>query len=165
MLPTELGHDLGVGVGSTSTSKSGRYHLHTARGDPTSASFATLPLPRPFWERAKMLEDRLLVISAERLTFATYPDGKVLVNLDCPSEKLGFPPDIHLALEFTSAEARPLQKHYCVRPTRLRHQSPWFHPFWWRRHRTARPAGCPKYPAARNGFLKNRHDWFLGMPA
>jgi hypothetical protein len=48
---------------------------------------------------------RALVISAERLTFATCPNGKVLVNLDWPSEKLGLPPDIHLALEFTSAEA------------------------------------------------------------
>ena len=57
-----------------------------------------------------MLEDRLLVISAERLTFATYPDGKVLVNLDYPSEKLGLPPDIHLALEFTPAEARSVAK-------------------------------------------------------
>ena len=103
-------------LGLTSTSKSGRYHLHTARGDPTSASFAALPLPRPFWERAKMLEDRLLVISAERLTFATYPDGKVLVNLDCPSEKLGFPPDIHLALVFTSAEARSVAKALLRKP-------------------------------------------------
>ena len=63
-----------------------------------------------------MLEDRLLVISAERLTFATYPDGKVLVNLDCPSEKLGFPPDIHLALEFTSAEARSVAKALLRKP-------------------------------------------------
>ena len=47
-----------------------------------------------------MLEDRLLVIPTERLTFATCPGGKVLMNLDYPSEKLGLPPDIHLALEF-----------------------------------------------------------------
>jgi hypothetical protein len=44
------------------------------------------------------------------ITFATYPDGKVLVNLDYPSEKLGLPPDIHLALEFTPAEARSVAK-------------------------------------------------------
>jgi hypothetical protein len=73
-------------AGAASQSEIG-YHLHTAPAGPSSASFATLPLLRPFWERAKMLEDRLLVISAERLTFATYPDGKVLVNLDYPSER------------------------------------------------------------------------------
>jgi hypothetical protein len=57
-----------------------------------------------------MLEDRLLVIPAERLTFATCPGGKVLANIDYPSEKLGLPPDIHLALELTSAEARSVAK-------------------------------------------------------
>jgi hypothetical protein len=57
-----------------------------------------------------MLQDRLLVISAERLTFATGPNGNVLVNLDCPSEKIGLPPDIHLALEFTSAQARSVAR-------------------------------------------------------
>jgi hypothetical protein len=57
-----------------------------------------------------MLQDRLLVISAERLTLATCPNGKVLVNLDWPSEKLGLPPGIHLAMEFTSAEARSVAR-------------------------------------------------------
>ena len=32
------------------------------------------------------------------------------MNLDYPSEKLGLPPDIHLALEFTSAESRSVSK-------------------------------------------------------
>ena len=44
---------IGSWVWKTSTSKSGQYHLHTARDDPTSASFATLPLPGLFCERAK----------------------------------------------------------------------------------------------------------------
>jgi hypothetical protein len=59
---------------------------------------------------AKMLEDRLLVLPAERLTFAAHPGGKVLVNLDFPNDKLGLPPGIHLAVEFTSAEARSVAR-------------------------------------------------------
>ena len=57
-----------------------------------------------------MPEDRLLVIPAERLTFAPYPGRKVLVNIDYPSDTLGLAPGIHLAMEFTSAEARSLAK-------------------------------------------------------
>jgi hypothetical protein len=51
-----------------------------------------------------MLQDRLLVISAERLTFATCPNGKVLVKLDWRSEKLGFR-QVFIS-HWNSAEAR-----------------------------------------------------------
>ena len=59
---------------------------------------------------AKMPEDRLLVIPAERLTFAPYPGRKVLVNIDFPSDRLGLAPGLHLAMEFTSAEARSVAR-------------------------------------------------------
>jgi hypothetical protein len=59
---------------------------------------------------AKMPEDRLLVIPAERLTFAPYPGQKVLVNIDFPSDRLGLAPGLHLAVEFTSAEARSVAR-------------------------------------------------------
>jgi len=64
----------------------------------------------PYLEEAKMPEDRLLVIPAERLTFAPYPGQKVLVNIDFPSDRLGLAPGLHLAVEFTSAEARSVAR-------------------------------------------------------
>ena len=59
---------------------------------------------------AKMPEDRLLVIPAERLTFTPYSGRKVLVNIDFPSDRLGLAPGLHLAVEFTSAEARSVAR-------------------------------------------------------
>ena len=64
----------------------------------------------PYLEEAKMPEDRLLVIPAERLTFAPYSGRKVLVNIDFPSDRLGLAPGLHLAVEFTSAEARSVAR-------------------------------------------------------
>ena len=63
-----------------------------------------------YLEEAKMPEDRLLVIPAERLTFAPYSGRKVLVNIDFPSDRLGLAPGLHLAVEFTSVEARAVAR-------------------------------------------------------
>jgi hypothetical protein len=63
-----------------------------------------------FLEWLKCSKIVCLLYPPKELTFAACPNGKVLVNLDCPSEKLGLPPDIHLALEFTSAEARSVAR-------------------------------------------------------
>jgi hypothetical protein len=57
-----------------------------------------------------MPEDQLLVIPAERLTFTPHPGRKVLVNIDFPSDRLGLAPGMHLAVEFTSAEARSVAR-------------------------------------------------------
>jgi hypothetical protein len=59
---------------------------------------------------AKMIEDHLLVIPADRLILAPYPGGKVLVNIDFPSDKFGLAPEVHLAVEFTPAEARSVAR-------------------------------------------------------
>jgi hypothetical protein len=52
-----------------------------------------------------MSEDRLLVMSPERLTLATSLGGNVLVNIDHPHD-LGLAPGIHLAMELSPNEAR-----------------------------------------------------------
>jgi hypothetical protein len=57
-----------------------------------------------------MSQDQLLVIPAERLTFTPYADRRVLVNIDFPSDRLGLAPDMHLAVEFTSNEARSVAR-------------------------------------------------------
>jgi hypothetical protein len=51
-----------------------------------------------------MSEDRLLVMSPERLTLATSL-GNVLVNID-HAHDLGLAPGIHLAMELSPNEAR-----------------------------------------------------------
>ena len=56
-----------------------------------------------------MSVDRLLVMSPERLTFATSPGGNVLVNID-HAHDLGLAPGIHLAMELSPNEARPVAR-------------------------------------------------------
>jgi hypothetical protein len=56
-----------------------------------------------------MSHDRLLVMSPERLTFATSVDGKVLVNID-HAHDLGLAPGIHLAMELSPNEARSVAR-------------------------------------------------------
>jgi hypothetical protein len=57
----------------------------------------------------KMSEDRLLVMSPERLTFATSLGGNVLVNID-HAHDLGLAPGIHLAMELSPNEARSIAR-------------------------------------------------------
>jgi hypothetical protein len=52
-----------------------------------------------------MSEDRLLVMSPQRLTFTTSQSGNVLVNID-HAHDLGLAPGIHLAMELSPNEAR-----------------------------------------------------------
>jgi hypothetical protein len=68
-----------------------------------------------------MPEDRLLVIPAERLTFAPYPGRKVLVNID-------FPSDVSL-WNLRPPKPGQLRELYFVRPTRRKYQSARLHHF------------------------------------
>ena len=75
-----------------------------------------------------MLEDRLLVLPAERLTFAAHPGGKVLVNLDFPNDKLGLLQAFISPWSLLPPKPGQLRERYFVRPTRPRHQSARLHP-------------------------------------
>lgn len=55
-----------------------------------------------------MAEDRWLVLPPDGLIFAISPTGNVAIRMDYSRKDTGLAPNVHLAVEFSPAEAREI---------------------------------------------------------